>query len=138
MRVNSVVFGCVFSFYNKDESDFQDVQDIQVQNIVQSNGTEVRLLTTNDEVTLEYDDSVILSFTPANDSLITRLDGVGEYIRHTLTVHIIDNDGEHIVLNLTAYFPLKLIISESKKVFLQYSFYIEVYIKNVAFCHNCL
>ena len=58
------------------------------------NETEIRLFTSNDETTLEYDDRVILTFTPDNPALIDGLEGLGEYIRHTVTVQIIDNDSK--------------------------------------------
>ena len=54
--------------------------------------TEIRLFTRNDEITLEYNDSVILMFTPDNDTLIPGIEDVGEYVRNTTTVIIIDND----------------------------------------------
>ena len=56
------------------------------------NEAEIRLFTSNDEITLEYDDRVILSFTPDNPALITGLAAAGEYVRDTATVNIIDND----------------------------------------------
>ena len=55
------------------------------------NKTEIRLFTSN---ALEYDDSVILTFTPSNPAFITGLEAEGEYTRDTATVHIIDNDSE--------------------------------------------
>ena len=55
---------------------------------------EIRLFTSNDETTLEYDDSVILTFTPDNPALITGLEAQGEYVRDTATVNIIDNDSK--------------------------------------------
>ena len=59
-----------------------------------SNSVEIRLFTINDETTLEYDDRVILTFTPDNSALIPGLEAEGEYIRHTATVHIIDDDSK--------------------------------------------
>ena len=58
------------------------------------NETEIRLFISNDETTLEYDDRVILTFTPDNPALIPGLEAQGEYIRHTATVNIIDNDSK--------------------------------------------
>ena len=55
---------------------------------------EVRLFTSNDQITLEYDDSVILTFTPDNPALITGLEAQGEYVRDTANVNIIDSDSE--------------------------------------------
>ena len=71
------------------------------------NETEIRLFTSNDEITLEYDDRVILSFTPDNPAFITGLEGEGEYTRDTATVHIIDDDSE------AAYFSVCLFDSIS-------------------------
>ena len=45
--------------------------------------------TNSDTITLEYDDRVQLRFTPDSSAL---LDGVGEYIRDSTTVNIIDKD----------------------------------------------
>ena len=58
------------------------------------NETEIRLFTSNDEITLEYDDRVILSFTPDNPGLITGLETAGEYTRDNATVRIIDGDSK--------------------------------------------
>ena len=59
-----------------------------------SNSVEIRLFTSNDETTLEYDDRVILTFTPDNPFLISGLEAQGEYTRDTATVHIIDDDSK--------------------------------------------
>ena len=56
------------------------------------NSTEVTLLTVDDDMTLEYDDTVILTFTPDDPDLISSLETAGEYIRDTATINIIDND----------------------------------------------
>ena len=53
---------------------------------------EIRLFTTNDEVTLEYDDRVRLDFNPTAADLITGLESFGEYVRSTAIVNIIDSD----------------------------------------------
>ena len=53
---------------------------------------EIRLFTANDEVTLEYEDRVRLDFNSTAANLITGLEAVGEYVRHTAIVNIIDND----------------------------------------------
>ena len=71
------------------QSDFESLMPISFVN-----ETEIRLFTSNDEITLEYDDRVILSFTPDNPALITGLEADGEYVRDTATVHIIDNDSK--------------------------------------------
>ena len=53
---------------------------------------EIRLFIANDEVTLEYDDRVLLNFDPTAANLIPGLESFGEYIRNTAIVNIIDND----------------------------------------------
>ena len=54
--------------------------------------TMIALRTRNDDITLEYDDSVLLLFTPDEDDLIEFYEEEGEYIRDNVTVHITDND----------------------------------------------
>ena len=71
-------------------SDFETFQAIDVED----NMAEIRLFITNDEVTLEYDETVILRFSPDSDHLISGVKGRGEYIRDTATVHIIDSDSK--------------------------------------------
>ena len=53
---------------------------------------EIRLFIANDEVTLEYDDRVPLDFNPTFADLNTALEAVGEHVRNTAIVNIIDND----------------------------------------------
>ena len=60
--------------------------------ILVNNEADVRLFTTNDQITLEYDDYVILTFTPAIPAAISGLEGEGEYVRTYAIVNIIDND----------------------------------------------
>ena len=52
----------------------------------------IRLFTANDEVTLEYEDRVRLNFNSTAADLITALEAMGEYVRNTAIVNIIDND----------------------------------------------
>ena len=54
--------------------------------------TDIRLFTVHDEITLEYEDRVLLRFTPAQAALIPVLESVFEYIRDTAIFNIIDND----------------------------------------------
>ena len=56
---------------------------------------DIRLFTANDEVTLEYEDRVRLDFYPTTADLITGLEAVGEYVRNTAIVNIIDDDCKH-------------------------------------------
>ena len=53
---------------------------------------EICLYTANDEVTLEYDDRVQLEIDPIPADLITGLESLGEYVRNTAVVNIIDNE----------------------------------------------
>ena len=69
------------------ESDFGNLIPITFTNEV-----DIRLFTTNDDTTLEYNDYVILTFDPANPAVIDGLEGVGKYVRTSAIVNIIDND----------------------------------------------
>ena len=71
-------------------SDFEQLQPITFTNI--NSPVDIRLFTANDEIALEYNDRVLLEFTPSNPAVIAGLEGVGEYIRDCATVNIIDND----------------------------------------------
>ena len=51
---------------------------------------------TNDDITLEYDDKVRLTFTPDSPDLITDTENQGMYVRDTATVNIVDNDCEYV------------------------------------------
>ena len=53
---------------------------------------DIRLFIANDEVTLEYEDRVLLNFDPTAADLITGLESMGEYVRNTAFVNIIDHD----------------------------------------------
>ena len=55
----------------------------------------INLLTANDDITLEYDDRVKLTFTPSSADLLSDVESLGEYIRDTATVNIVDNDSKH-------------------------------------------
>ena len=57
-----------------------------------SDETRIELRTRNDDITLEYDDTIILVFTPDEDALIEFYEGEGEYIRDSVVVHIVDKD----------------------------------------------
>ena len=81
-------------------SDFERLIPIRV-----TNSALIRLFTANDEITLEYDDRVLLSFTPDYSALVPVLEGVGEYIRDTATVHIIDNDGKCVYYEMEPLIP---------------------------------
>ena len=69
------------------DSDFEITEPINV-----INSADIRLFTTNDEITLETDDRVQLIFTPTNTLIIGGLESAGEYIRVNAIVNIIDTD----------------------------------------------
>ena len=73
-------------------TDFESLRQIRVDIDVTSEPIDIRLFATNDEVTLEYDDTVILRFMPQMLDLFEGVESLGEYVRHTSTVNIIDND----------------------------------------------
>ena len=54
----------------------------------------VDFFTSNDQITLEYEDRILLTFTPLNELLIPGIEDLGEYIRDTAIVKIIDNDSK--------------------------------------------
>ena len=56
-----------------------------------NNATNIRVLPVNDEITLEYDDRLLLRFTP-DGTVLSGLANMFEYIRDTAVVNIIDND----------------------------------------------
>ena len=60
------------------------------------NGTDpstyIHFFPVDDDITLEYDDRVLLRFTPKHDGLILFLASNYEHIRDTAVVNIIDSD----------------------------------------------
>ena len=58
-------------------------------------GIDIPVIPVNDEITLEYDDRVLLRFTSAVTNLFSDLANQFEYIRDTAVVNIIDNDRKH-------------------------------------------
>ena len=77
----------IIQFLPTADSDFMQLLPISF-----INEAAIRLFTTYDVRTLEYDDYIILTFTPGNPAVITGLEGVGEYVRTFAIVNIIDND----------------------------------------------
>ena len=77
-------------------SDFENLQNIGVSVTSALPSAEIHLFTANDEVTLEYEDRVQLDFNPTSADLITDLEAVGEYVRNTAIVNIIDSDCKYI------------------------------------------
>ena len=73
-------------------TDFETVPPIQLAN----NKAFMQLFTTNDIISLEYEDTVTLRFTPSLSNLIQLVEDGGEFIRDTATVNIIDSDRKYI------------------------------------------
>ena len=73
-------------------SEFQRLTPIRVINNYANPSTDIHLYTSNDETALEYDDRVLLKFTPTHVNLTPGLERNFEYIRDTAVVNIIDND----------------------------------------------
>ena len=78
-------------FLTLGSTDFFNIVPVSVK-IESDDKAMIELRTRNDAVTLEYDDSVLLLFTPDEDDLIGSLETTGIYMRDNVTVHIIDND----------------------------------------------
>ena len=66
-----------------------------MQPIEFENSAEICLFTSNDVLTLEYNDTVLLRFAPDSPLLIAGVENAGGYIRDTATVYIIDNDSKY-------------------------------------------
>ena len=70
-------------------NDFKHLEPIINEEI---NSTDIHLHIFNDAITLEYNDTVVLRFTPDSSVLIHSVESAGEYIRDTAIVYIIDED----------------------------------------------
>ena len=65
----------------------------------------VHLFAVNDEITLEYNDRVLLHFTPDDHYFIPDLQAAGQYVRDTAIVNIIDNDSKlYVIIRVIQYF----------------------------------
>ena len=71
-------------------TDFINLQPIRCET-----SAHVHLFTSNDDLTLEYNDTVILRFTPDSPLLLPGIESTGEYVRDTATVYIIDTDSKY-------------------------------------------
>ena len=80
----------VISVFLEGASDFEPILPISVLN-----SADIRLFTVSDRVALEYDDRILLRFTPSSPGFIPGLESVGEYLRDTATVNITDSNRKH-------------------------------------------
>ena len=74
-------------------TDFETVPLIQLSD----SKALIQLFTSNDIISLEYEDTVTLRFTPSLSNLIQLVEDGGEFIRDTATVNIIDSDRKYIL-----------------------------------------
>jgi hypothetical protein len=76
------------------EDDFEGLSPpISVDIDLNSDPVEIRLIMENDDISLEYNESIILRFTTPDDpTLFDDVEALGQYIRDTARVNIIDND----------------------------------------------
>ena len=88
--VTTIIWVVTYFFMFIDDSDFRVIS-------YKDNGTKIDVMAHKDNVSLEYDDTVILTFTPDDPDLISSLETAGEYIRDTATINIIDNDRKAII-----------------------------------------
>ena len=90
----------------KLSTDVTDFQPFSTPNrtVTAANDIDIQLFSRNDDIALEYADTVILRFifNPGLTGLIQQLEAAGEYIRKTAIVDIIDNDRKY--LNCSAKF----------------------------------
>ena len=94
----SNIFSCSFCFCCTVSTDFE-VLDSQILS-----GGKVQFFTTNDEITLEYDDRVLLTYTPDIENLAMQLEQQTppEFLRSTAIVQIEDDDREKISFSLAS------------------------------------
>ena len=80
-----------------ESTDFFNILPVAVE--VEGNDVAmIELRTRNDDITLEYNDSAILVFTPDEDGLIEFYEEEGEYIRDSAIVYIDDNDRKQAII----------------------------------------
>lgn len=53
------------------------------------------LYITSDDLTLEYDDTVVLKFNPRSSDYVMWIESQRDFIRGTATVNIIDDDSKY-------------------------------------------
>ena len=90
LPVGTQIVSLLSKILSPGNTDFQRLNPVSVFR----DGAEIRLFTANDVVTLEYDDRILLTYTPSYSGLIPGVEGAGEYIRNTAIFVIIDNDSK--------------------------------------------
>ena len=80
----------LFLYYADPGYDYEDIGEVKVDPAPVTFG----LLTINDDIALEYDDRVNLMFNAKYEEFVEELEKSGEFLRDTVEVKIIDNDGK--------------------------------------------
>ena len=95
--VSFTASGLTLVYFLLESSDFSAISDVSVLGSEAS----VSVVTINDAVTLEYDDQIILEFTPFVSNFIetTEANSPGVYIRARTTVVIQDSDRKSMTLS---------------------------------------
>ena len=79
-------------------NDFDLIAPISVMiSSTTTNNPIIRLSVLDDDTTLEYDERIILIFSPDVPGFIGMVEEFDEYIRDTAIVNVIDNDGKCIL-----------------------------------------
>ena len=80
----------------KLSTDTTDFQPFSTTNrmVTAANDIDIQLFSRNDDITLEYNDTVVLRFivNPGLAGLIQHIEAAGEYLRDNAIVNIIDNN----------------------------------------------
>ena len=77
---------------------------------VTDNRATIPLLATKDGITLEYNDSVLMTFSPSIGSIIHVLQNAGEFLRDTAIVNIIDMDCKTLNIICLWFFTVHMYI----------------------------
>ena len=80
----------VFAVSFKALCDFENLGKVKIH----SESVEFSLLTINDDIALESNDTVKLIFKPLHPQFMKELEDKGEFLRESAFVHICDNDGK--------------------------------------------
>ena len=94
LPVGTQIVSLLSKILSPGNTDFESLYSVSVSR----DGAEIRLFTANDEITLEYDDRILLTYIPSDSRLIPGVEGAGEYIRNTAIFRIIDNDSKFLYL----------------------------------------
>ena len=82
------------SLYNYTPSlDVDDFEPLSLE-LVPGENMEISLVTIDDEITLEYNDTILLEFEHENYETLETIMQNNEFLREKVVVHIIDNDRE--------------------------------------------